>query len=133
MTDKAAPRLFSTLRHLLADLIDTGRTRLALLSNEVEEEEIRLRNILAYALLALAGLVTGAVLLVAFLTLLFWESRLLVLGTACLFFFAASLGFALRSRAALLRGSPLFKASLAELDADIASLRGKGEYEPPSA
>jgi uncharacterized membrane protein YqjE len=134
MTDKASPRLFRTLKHLLANLAEVGRTRLALLANEVEEEEIRLRGIVTHAVLALACLVVSAVLLVVFLTILFWESRLLVLGAASLLFFAAALGFAWRGSLGLARGSLLFKASIAELEADVAHLRSEIQpHEPPSA
>ncbi|MDR3323566.1 MAG: phage holin family protein [Zoogloeaceae bacterium] len=134
-TNQAAPGLFRHLRLLLAEALDAGRTRLALLANELEEEKIRFVASLAQVILALAALVIGAVLLVAFLTLLFWESRLWVLGASSLLFFVLALGFALSGRAAFLRGSPLFKTSLAELRTDAARLRqsGEPEHESPSA
>jgi uncharacterized membrane protein YqjE len=133
MTDKAAPRLFQSLRQLFAGLADMGRTRLALLANEVEEEEIRFRGVLTRVILALASFIVGAVLLAVFLALLFWENRLFVLGVACALCFAAALGFAWQSRAGLRQGSRLFKASLAELEADAARLRAAAQDEPPPA
>lgn len=133
MSDKAAPGLFQSLRNLLGDLVDVGRTRLALLANEVEEEKIRLVGVLVHSILALACLIIGAVLLVAFLVLLFWEQRLLVMGVSCFLFLVAALGFARRSQMGLARGSGLFKASLAELGADAASLRSGARDESPSA
>lgn len=134
MADNTAPGLFGSLRRLLAGVVDLGRTRLALLANELEEEKIRLVGVLVNSILALASLIVGAVLLVAFLTVLFWESRLLVLGAACLVFIAAALFFAGRSQAGLARGSGVFKASLAELEADAVSLKAaEAQDEPPAA
>lgn len=133
MTENTAPGMFASLRRLLGDLVEIGRTRLALLANEVEEEKIRLVGVLVHSALALICFAIGAVLLVAFLTLLFWEQRLVVLGLSCLLFMGGAVVFARRSRAGLDRGSDLFKASLAELDADVASLKGRGPDESASA
>lgn len=133
MTDNTSPGMFASLRRLLGDLVEIGRTRLALLVNEVEEEKIRLVGVLVHSVLALACLIIGAVLLVAFLTLLFWEQRLVVMGLSCLGFLFAAFVFARRSQAGLERGSDLFKASLAELEADVASLKRRGQDESPSA
>jgi uncharacterized membrane protein YqjE len=115
--------LFWSLRHLLGDLLEIGRTRLALLSNEAQEERLRLIAILVSSFLALSSLFIGVVLLVIFLVLAFWESRLLVLGTASLFFLAVAAIFAWKSRADMQRGPLLFSASLRELKRDISSLR----------
>jgi uncharacterized membrane protein YqjE len=115
-----------SLRHLLGDLLDIGRTRLALLANEAEEERIRIIGILVSGFLALASLVIGVVSLVVFLVLAFWESRLLALGASSLFFLLVALGFAWKSRADMKRGPLLFSASLRELKQDIASLRADG-------
>lgn len=133
MTENTSPGMFASLRRLLGDLVEIGRTRLALLVNEVEEEKIRLVGVLVHSVLALACLIIGAVLLVAFLTLLFWEQRLVVMGLSCLGFLFAAFVFARRSQAGLERGSDLFKASLAELEADVASLKRRGQDESPSA
>lgn len=134
MAENAAPGLFASLRHLLGDAVELARTRLALLANEVEEEKIRLAGVLVHGVLALACLIVGAVLLVVFLVLLFWEQRLMVVGLSCLAFIAAALVFVRRSQAGLEAGSRLFRASLAELEADVAGLRGgRRDDDPPSA
>ncbi|MGB4467236.1 MAG: phage holin family protein [Azovibrio sp.] len=133
MTENTSPGVFASLRSLLGDVVDIGRTRLALLANEVEEEKLRLVGGLVHSILALACLIIGVVLLVAFLALLFWEQRLVVLGLACLVFLSAAVVFARRSLSGLERGSGLFKASLAELEADVASLKKRGQDESPSA
>lgn len=130
MPEKAAPRLFKSLRLALADLIEGGRTRLALLANEVEEAKLRLVGILVCAVLALAALIVGAVLLVFLFVFLFWESRLLVLGVACGAFFVIAAALALIGRAVWKGRSPLFSASLAELKADVEQLRAAAPERP---
>lgn len=133
MSDKQG--LFWSLRHLLGDLLEIGRTRLALLSNEAQEERLRLITILVSGFLALSSLVIGVVLLVIFLLLAFWESRLLVTGTACLVFLVIAARFAWKSRSEMQNGPLLFSASLRELKRDIISLRSdaKEQDESPSA
>lgn len=134
MSENTAPGLLGSLRRLLGDLVAVGHTRLALLANEIEEEKIRFSSVLANGFLALASLVVGAVLLVLFFVLLFWEHRLFIVGGAALLFVAMALMFAGRSRSGLGKGSTLFKTSLAELEADVNSLKGMGgQDEPPSA
>ena len=133
MAENTSPGVFASLRRLLGDVVDIGRTRLALLANEVEEEKLRLVGVLVHSMLALACLIVGALLLVVFLALLFWEQRLVVIGLSCLLFMFAAFVFVQRSQSGLKRGSGLFKASLAELEADVASLKNRGQDESPSA
>jgi uncharacterized membrane protein YqjE len=127
MSDKRG--LFWSSRRLLGDLLEIGWTRLALLSNEAQEEKLRLAAILKASFLALFSLVLGIVLLVIFLVLAFWESRLLVAGASCLFFLLVAALFAWKSRAELQRGPVLFSASLQELQRDIVSLRADLEEQ----
>lgn len=121
MRDK--PGVFQTLKRLLRALLEIGQTRLSLLANEAEEEKIRLVRVFALCFLALFCLGLGVVLLVAFLTLLFWESRLLLLGAGSLAFLALAAILVGQCRASLRQGQPLFAATLTELRRDIASLR----------
>jgi uncharacterized membrane protein YqjE len=122
MRDK--PGVFQTLKRLSCDLLEAGQTRLALFANEAEEERIRLVRIFALCILALFFLSVGVVLLVAFLMLLFWESRFLLLGAVSLGFLALAVILIGQCRANLRRGQ-LFAATLAELRRDIVSLRGE--------
>lgn len=115
--------LFASLRQLLLTVAAIGRTRLALLANEAEEEKLRLVRmlVLAIAALFLGGL--SLVLLVAFATVALWDQRVLVLGVAAAMVVGATLVVFLQLRAAVRRGSGLFRASLTELDADIQQLK----------
>jgi uncharacterized membrane protein YqjE len=120
MRDKTG--VFQSLKRLLHDLLAIGQTRLALFANEAEEAKIRLVRILALCLLALFCLGVGVVSLFVFLMLVFWESRLLLLGATCLGFLALACVLAWQCRASLRHGPP-FATTLAELQRDIDSLR----------
>jgi uncharacterized membrane protein YqjE len=115
--------MFGSLKRLAGDILETGRTRLALLANEVEEEKLRLAHALVNGILAVACLIVGAVLCAIFLILAFPESRLVISGGLCLLFFAAAALFAQWAQTGLKRKSSLFSASIAELSADIEALR----------
>lgn len=129
MPEKSSSGVFRSLRRLLADLIETGRTRLALLANEAEEAKLRLVGVMACALLALETFMIGMVLLAFFFTLLFWENRLLTLGVFCGVFFALTATLILIGRSLWKQCSSLFSASLEELRADVEHLRaGKPDH-----
>lgn len=115
--------LFDSLRTLAGTLLAIGRTRLELLSTELEEERLRLSSMLLWALIALFCAGVGVVLVTLFFVVLLWDtSRLLALGIPALLFL---LGAALSWRVVLAktRTKPgLFSASLAELSKDREQL-----------
>jgi len=122
--DAGRPGLFAALKNILATLLSIGRTRAELLAVEIEEEKYRLIAMWAKAIGAAFLIALGVIMAVFSLALAFWEQRVLVFGLfAALFFIgAAVLVLSLRQQA---KGpSRLFRSSLAELDADIAQLRG---------
>ncbi|MDR1646456.1 MAG: phage holin family protein [Zoogloeaceae bacterium] len=121
---RATSRLFGNLRLALADLLENGRLRFALLANEAEEARIRLIHALICILLALAALVVSIVLLVGFCVLLFREHPLVVLGLFSAFFFMAAVVLALRAHTAI-GARPFFSTSLAELQTDVETLRAE--------
>jgi uncharacterized membrane protein YqjE len=120
--------LLGSIKRLLATLIGMAATRLELLSNEWQEERLRLLQMLLFALLAVFSFCTGALLLVLFFVVLFWdEHRLAVLASLSLGFlvFGGVLIAMLQSK--LRNGSKLFSASLAELHKDRESLDDRHE------
>jgi len=128
MSDAAKePGLLGSLRQLIGTLLETAQVRLSLLSNELEQEKLRLFDGLLWAGLALLLLGMGALLLCVFVIVLFWDShRLLALGTLALLFLGAGTLLLVRARARLQsRGGP-FNSSVAELGRDRAGL-GTGE------
>jgi len=116
--------LFAALKRVLGVLLASGRTRLALLATEVEEEKLRVLTIFAGTLAALflAGL--GIVLAIVFLAVAFWEQRLFVFGSAAVATLLVGGLLLLRVWALTRRPSSLFQASLKEIDKDIEALRG---------
>ena len=115
--------LFAALKGLLVTLVATGRTRLELLANEAEEEKLRLIDLLISAAAAVFLLSLGIVLVIVWLAVVYWEQRVLVLGlSAGTTLFIGAL-FALHLRSRLKQPSALFRASIKELDKDIAALQ----------
>lgn len=122
--DPAPPRgLLSSLRGLAVDAVDLLKTRLELLTAELEEEKVRLLSLLTFGAIALVFLAAGLVFLAVFLTVLFWEGqRLLALGVFTTLFLTAGTAALLAALARVRAGSRLFAASLAELSKDRAAL-----------
>lgn len=115
--------LFASLKQLALTLLAMGKTRLALLANEVEEEKLRLGRLLGLgvATLFLAGLCL--ILMVAFATVALWEYRVVVVGLFTLLVGLAA-WLAWRALCAEIgRKSNLLQASLAELEADVEALK----------
>lgn len=106
----SAKRLLSTLTSIVS-------TRLELLANELQEERLRLTQLLLFYLSAIFCFGMGILLLVIFIVVLFWDDhRQAVLGVLSLVFFVIGALMLLRGRAQA--KSRLFSASLAELSKD---------------
>ena len=69
------PGLFTSLRNLATTLVAVAQTRLELLSAEIEEEQVRLLQILLGSLIALFFSALGVVMLTLFVVAWFWESH----------------------------------------------------------
>lgn len=111
--------LMDSLKRMVGTLLVILQTRIELLSNEMEEERLRVGQILLYGSVALLFFGWAIMLLTMFVLVLFWDShRLLVLGGfAALFFVAGLLACNALRRVARAR-SKLFSTSLAELAND---------------
>ena len=122
--------LFVALRNIASVLLESGRTRLELLGNEIEEEKLRLVELF----LMVQGMAfcfgVGVLIVIFFFTALFWENRLLVLGTAAILFLVLGAVFYTRYKRALQRPDPLFAASIAELQEDLRQLKEAAGHEP---
>ena len=108
---------------MLGALIDIGQTRLQLAGTELEEERLRVAELLLFATAALFFLGVGIVLATLLLVLIFWDGpRVVVLGTSAGLFLAtgAALAQAWRRKA---RAKPaLLATTLAELRRDREAL-----------
>ncbi len=125
---EAGAGLLESAKRLLCTLTSIISTRLELLANELQEERLRLTQMLFFALATLFCFSMGILLLTVFIVVLFWDDhRLAVLGGLTVLFFASGglMAMLLRSKA---RAKPrLFSASLGELAKDRAHLEAGHE------
>jgi len=111
--------LLESLKRLTGTLLSIIQTRLELLSNELEEERLRVRQMLFYGSLALFFFGLSVMLLTVFVVVLFWDSyRLQVLGGLTAIFFIAGTLVWIELRRLSRERTKLFSTSLAELDDD---------------
>ena len=112
-----------SVRRLLSTLTSIVSTRLELLANELQEERLRLTQMLLFSVLALLCFGLGVLLLTVFIVVLFWDDhRLAVLGGLCVLFFALGTIMTLLLRSKARARSKLFSASLAEFSKDREQL-----------
>ncbi len=115
--------LLESLKRLTGTLLAIAQTRLALLSNELEEERLRIRQMFFFGSIALFFFAMFIMLLTVFVVVLFWDSyRLLVLGGMATVFFIAGLLALIALRRAARERTRLFSFSIAELSDDIDRL-----------
>jgi uncharacterized membrane protein YqjE len=115
--------LFAALKNSVATLIAIGKTRAELLVTELEEEKFRLMSLWSKAIGAAFMLAVGVVLAIFCLALAFWEHRVVFFGIFAVIFIGGGLFLigSLKRQAA--EPSKMFRASLTELEADMAQLR----------
>ena len=116
--------LLHSIKHLASTVLGAAHTRLEILATEIEEERVRLEQLLLIALAAAFCLAVGVVLVIALAVLYFWDThRLLTVGllAAAFLAMAAALGWMLRARVKT-RPKP-FAITRDELAKDGAMLR----------
>lgn len=122
--------LTETVGRIGTTLVAMARTRLELAAVEVQEEAQRLMGYVAWTLLA-AFLGAGALMLAAlFVIALFWDTHRLaaIAGVAGVFALAAIL-ILLRVRARFAARPRMMSATLAELNKDLAFIKGTGAQD----
>ena len=115
--------LFAALKNSLATLIAIGKTRAELLVTELEEEKLRLMSLWSKAIGAAFMLAVGIVLAIFCLALAFWEQRVIVFGIFAALFIGGALYLIASLKRQTAQPSKMFRASLSELEADMALLR----------
>jgi uncharacterized membrane protein YqjE len=116
--------LLHSIKHLAQSLIGAAQTRLEILATDLEEERVRLEQMLLVALAAAFCLIMGVVLCVALIVLFYWDThRLAAVGILAAGFLGtgAVLGWILRDKAKS-RPKP-FAATRGELAKDRDMLR----------
>jgi|SRR3989338_1126927 len=120
---EAGAGLMGSIKQLLSTVTSIASTRLELLANELQEERLRLTQMLLLALFALFCFGIGILLLTAFIVVLFWDDhRLAALGTLSALFLALGTLMTMLLRSKAQAKSRLFSASLAELTKDREQL-----------
>ncbi len=124
--------LFAALKNIAATLLASGKTRLELLGNEIEEEKLRAIQLVLTAQGMVFCFGVGAVLAVVLLAELFWDNRFLLLGTLVGLFLILGGVFYMMFKRATHRPDRVFAASIAELQEDIRQLKEAVGHEPPA-
>lgn len=115
--------LFASVRQLLGTVLEFAQIRIALISNEIEQEKLRLFGGLLWAGLALLMLGLGALLLTIFIVVLFWDSyRLQALGGLAILFLSVGSGLLGVAYTRLRKPGGLFHNSAEELFRDRVAM-----------
>jgi uncharacterized membrane protein YqjE len=123
--------LFSAVRDIAATLLASGKTRLELLSNEIEVEKLRAVELILVAFGMAFCFGVGILLAVALLAMLYWEQRFAVLAVGALVSLALGGILLARFRRGLRHPERIFAASVAELEQDLRQLDTMAGHEPP--
>lgn len=127
-----SPGLLASLRNFAATLVGVAQTRLELLSNEVEEERLRLLQLLLTAFIALFFFALGIVMLTLAVATLFWDThRVLVTLLFAVLYLGIGAIFWLMVRSKAREKSRLFSASIAELAKDQQQLASTDVHQRP--
>lgn len=115
--------MLGPVREIARTLLSYVLTRTRLATAELEEQALRLIEILIWLLAALFFLGIAIVFVALLLVLLFWDSnRLLAAGLLAALLVSVGAGAALIARRLLRERPPLLAATLAELERDRNSL-----------
>lgn len=123
---EAGSGILRSLRNLAATLVALLQTRLELLVTEIEEERLRLLQLLFWAAGALLFFAIGALLVTLLVVVLFWDShRIAAIVVLAAVFLAAGIAMAIGVRNRLHARSRLFSTSLGELAKDKDQLTSR--------
>lgn len=118
--------LLWSLKRLSGTLLAIIHARLELLSVELEEQRLGVKQMLLYASIALFCFGMAVMLLTVFVIALFWDSyRLQVVGGLSALFFVAGIWTWIALRRLAREKSKLFSSSLGQLADDIERLTPK--------
>ena len=119
--------MLGPVRELARTLLSFAETRTRLAATELEEQAIRLLEILAWLATALFFAGIALVFLAVLIVLAFWDSnRLLAAGLLALLFVAAGAVCALVARARLRERPKFLAATIAELERDGETFGDRG-------
>jgi uncharacterized membrane protein YqjE len=118
--------ILHSLRNLGATLVAIVRTRLDLLSSEVEAERTRLMQIFFWGMTAIFLMAFALGMLTLLVVAVFWDThRNAAIATLVVIYFGLGVGALLQTRALVGAGRRIFADSLRELQNDRDELEGK--------
>jgi len=118
--------LMDSIRTTLATTAKLVRTRLDIISTELEEQREWLQNLIIFGLAGLFFISLGLVLVTMFVVTIFWEThRVAVLGAFSALYLGVGIWAIITFRNALHRRPKLFSATAEELAKDEAQLTVK--------
>jgi uncharacterized membrane protein YqjE len=116
--------VMDTIRSFFASWVAVVKTRVEILSVEIEEQREWIERLVLLAVGALFCLSLGIILLTLFVVVLFWDKYpLAVLGGFTVLYLGSGLGFWLALRAKLKNKPRFFATTAAELGKDYAALQ----------
>lgn len=131
MNPTTPPGLLGSARRVLVSLIEIAQTRLQIASTEVQEERLRVAELLLYATVSLFFLGVGLVLASLWVVLLFWDDhRELVLAAISGVFLLAGAGLAITWRHKARHKPKLLATTVAELQRDRDALQAGLPHRP---
>jgi uncharacterized membrane protein YqjE len=120
--------LIASVKSIATTLLAITRTRLELLSTDIEEGWIRLISLLAMAFVALFCLCFGVVLFAIFVIVLLWDThRLLILGSLTGVFIIIGIVLCLLAIRTLKTMPRIFETSIIELTKDQQHLEANSK------
>jgi uncharacterized membrane protein YqjE len=118
-TKTAYEGLITSIKSIAVTLLVITRTRLELLSTDLEEGWLQFISLLSMVFVTLFCLCFGMVLLAIFVIVLLWDShRLLILGTLASIFIITGIVLGILAKRKLKAMPRLFETSIAELAKD---------------
>lgn len=118
--------VMDSIRSFLASWIAVAKTRVEIISVEIEEQREWLEKLVLLAVAAVFCISLGAILLTLFVVVLFWDKYpLIVLGAFTILYLGGGLGLLLALRHKMKNKPRLFATTAAELGKDYASLQPK--------
>lgn len=117
-----------SLRSIGASFVALLHTRIELAVLELREEGQRRKEMLVLAAVAGVFLTLAALLLAAFVVILFWDThRVVAAGGVTALYLAIGVFALARMRGRARDNPPPFEATLAELARDVQALKGRDE------
>ncbi len=111
--------LLGSAKGLLTTIVEIAHTRLQLLANEIEEEKLRFRQMMLFAVVAVLFLALGVVFLTLLVIVQFWDThRVMAIGCVVVVYLVLGALFGGMAVKRIRAGSSLFSASLRELSRD---------------